>query len=405
MYKIFSVDDHIIEPPDVWTSRVPAKFAAVAPRVVVEDDREYWVYEDQRTESMGLNAVAGTPREQWDMEPIRFSEMIPGCYDPASRAKELLSQGVLASVGFPTWPRFGGMRFVHFDDKELAHVCVQAWNDFVLEEWCPGGPDGLFVPMIICQAWDPRRAAEEIRRCAAKGARALAFVENPVPDGLPSFHSDFYDPIWDAIQETEIAVCLHIGSAGSLPIPDPEIPATGMLALASVAGMMSMVNLLTSRVLAKFPRLKIVFSEAGVGWIPHILERTDRKVERNHQHGGGFHGLMPSELFDRNMWACMVDEPVGIQVYESVGAHKILCETDFPHADSPYPTTQDSYRDLFSTLPGDVVEKMAYRNAEEVFRWKMADESLLVSPDVKAWREALAANPLAAWDEQLARTT
>src|SRR6266540_3213397 len=143
MFKLFSVDDHIIEPADVWSKRVPAKYREAAPHVIEEDGREYWVYEDQRILTMGLNAVAGKPREQWDMEPARFTDMIPGCYDPKERAQDLLSQGVLASVAFPTLPRFGGMLFNSFTDRALASACVEAWNDFILDEWCPAGPPGL----------------------------------------------------------------------------------------------------------------------------------------------------------------------------------------------------------------------------------------------------------------------
>src|SRR2546426_3328056 len=134
MYTIFSVDDHVVEPADVWSSRVPARFRDAAPRVIEEGGREFWVYEDQRAMTMGLNAVAGKPRDQWSLEPTRFSDMIPGCYDPKERAKDMLSQGVLATVCFPTLPRFGGMLFNAFQDKELADVCVRAWNDFILDE-------------------------------------------------------------------------------------------------------------------------------------------------------------------------------------------------------------------------------------------------------------------------------
>lgn len=140
MFKLFSFDDQIIEPADVWSSRMPAKFLERAPRVVEQDGREFWVYEDERGLTMGLNAVAGLPREQWNSVPARFTDMIPGCYDPKARSKDLLSQGVLASVNFPTPPRFGGALFAGFKDKELASACVRAWNDFIIDEWCAGGP-------------------------------------------------------------------------------------------------------------------------------------------------------------------------------------------------------------------------------------------------------------------------
>ncbi|MFZ0664286.1 MAG: hypothetical protein WAM97_00915, partial [Acidimicrobiales bacterium] len=111
MYKIFSVDDHIVEPRDLWSSRVPSTHLEQAPHVVTDGVQEKWVYEDKVGFTMGLCAVAGHPQEQWDNEPAKFSDMIPGCYSPVDRARDLLSQGVLASVGFPSLPRFGGMLF------------------------------------------------------------------------------------------------------------------------------------------------------------------------------------------------------------------------------------------------------------------------------------------------------
>jgi predicted TIM-barrel fold metal-dependent hydrolase len=401
MYTIFSVDDHIVEPPHVWSARVPAKFRDRAPHVIEEDGREFWVYEDERILTMGLNAVAGRPRDQWDMEPARFSDMIPGCYDPAERARDLLSQGVLASVAFPTLPRFGGMLFTSFADKELADACVRAWNDFILEEWCPGGPPGLFVPMVICQAWDPHLAAAEVRRCAALGARALCFTENPVVDGLPSFHDPdgHWDPLFAACEETGLAVCMHIGSSGWVPIVDPGAPFTSTISAATAGGQLAMTNMLLSPIPVRFPGIKLVWSEAGIGWVPALLERADRQVER-HSGWAGELPLKPSEIFARNMWCCMVEEPIGLTLYELIGVDRILAETDYPHADTPYPNTQKAYAEVFAGLPDDVVQAVSHGNAEQLFDWTMADESLLTSPDVETWRASLVADPFAAMNRR-----
>ena len=152
MLKLFSADDHIIEPPGVWQDRVPARFRDAAPHVIEEDGREHWVYEDVKAETMGLNAVVGKSRDQYNPDPIRFADMRPGCYDPVERAKDMLADGIYASVLFPTLPRFAGTLFPTFKDKALADVCVRAYNDFVIEEWCPAGPPGMFVPTIISPA-------------------------------------------------------------------------------------------------------------------------------------------------------------------------------------------------------------------------------------------------------------
>ena len=153
MYTLFSVDDHIIEPADVWTSRMASSWGDKVPHVVEEDGREYWVWDGGKDVTMGLNAVAGKKREEWGMEPARFSDMIPGCYDPVQRKQDFLSNGIFASVAFPTLPGFGGRKFIDFEDKALALECVRAWNDFILEEWCAAAPE-MFVPMTIATVWD-----------------------------------------------------------------------------------------------------------------------------------------------------------------------------------------------------------------------------------------------------------
>jgi len=401
MYEIFSVDDHIVEPPHVWSSRVPAKYRERAPHVIEEDGREFWVYEDQRILTMGLNAVAGTPRDQWNMEPARYADMIPGCYDPGERARDFLAQGVLASIAFPTLPRFGGMLFNDFADKELADACVRAWNDFILDEWCPGGPPGLFVPMVICQVWDPQLAAAEIARCADKGARSLCFTENPVVSGLPSFHDPdgHWDPVFAVCEEAELPICMHIGSSGYVPLIDPAAPFTSTISAASAGGQLALVNMVISPIPQRFPRIKLVWSEAGVGWIPAALERADRQVER-HSGWAGDLGMKPSEIFERNMWSCMVEEPLGLTLHPLIGAHKILAELDYPHADTPYPHTQKAYAEVFDGIPADVVEMVSHANAESLFRWTMADAGLLTSPDVSSWRSSLADDPFAAMDRR-----
>jgi predicted TIM-barrel fold metal-dependent hydrolase len=396
MYEIFSVDDHIVEPADLWTARLPARLIDSGPRVIEQDGRQFWTFEGKVAGTMGLNAVAGKPKDQWNIEPAHFDDMIPGCYDPAVRARDLLSQGVLASVGFPTLPRFGGMLFNDFADKELADLCVRAWNDYVLEEWCPAGPEGLYVPMMICQIWDPVLAAAEVRRCAARGVRALSITENPLPDGLPGWHSDVWNPLWEALQETDVTVCMHIGSSGAIPMPDPSGPLTIPFTLIPFSTMNSMVNLMLSPVLYAYPRLKVAFSEAGIGWVPAVLERLDRMVERNAHHIAPPGNLKPSEVFARNIYLCMLDEHFGFANAELIGRDRILVETDFPHSDTPYPRTQEAFGEVFAGYPDDLIAAVTHENAERVFNWTMADASLLQDAAVVAWRDELSADPFAA---------
>ena len=133
----------------------------------------------------------------------------------------MLADGIYASVLFPTLPLFSGTLFLSFADKELADLCVKAYNDFVLDEWCPAGPPGLFVPTIIAQLWDPELAAAETRRNADKGAKALSFPENTVPLGLPSYWTDHWDPSGGRARRPTRCCASTSGPAAGSRIPRP----------------------------------------------------------------------------------------------------------------------------------------------------------------------------------------
>lgn len=373
MYELFSVDDHIVEPKGVWVDRVPAALKDRVPHVVEQDGREMWVWEGGVEATMGLNAVAGKPREQWGMEPARFDDMIPGCYDPNERAKDLLSNGIFASVAFPTLPGFGGRKFATFDDKDLALTCVRAWNDFVMDEWCAAHPD-VFVPMTIAPTWDVDLAAAELRRCVEKGSRALCWVEDPANIGQPNYHGGYWDKLFATAEEADVPVCMHIGSASEVVSLAGKNPMTEIAAAFAYAAKSS-VNMMVSPIPRRFPNVKLVWSEGGIGWVPAAIERADRQWER-HGYWSRIegHDVLPSAIARRNMWFCMIEEPVGIKYrhdYDPECKH-ILWESDYPHADTPFPNTQTSAKEQFVGVPDDEIHKMTRGNAEEIFRFPLS---------------------------------
>ena len=152
-HQIISVDDHLIEPPRVWQDRLPAKYQGSCPHIVEVDGNHLWSYEGEVFPTLGLNAVAGKPREEWGLDPLRYEDMIAGCYDPAARVADMDLDGVQAAICFPSFPGFAGGAFFRGKDKELANLCVQAWNDFYIDEWCATAPE-RFIPMAILPVWD-----------------------------------------------------------------------------------------------------------------------------------------------------------------------------------------------------------------------------------------------------------
>ncbi|HXA32277.1 MAG TPA: hypothetical protein VNV87_08465, partial [Acidimicrobiales bacterium] len=189
-YTIISADDHIVEPPHVFEGRVEKRFADRAPRIVEkEDGTETWVYDGTELPNVGFNAVVGRPVDEWRMEPTRFDEMRTGAWDIHQRIADMDLNGIYASLNFPSFlPGFAGQRIQVGRDPELALATVRAWNDWHLEEWAGTYP-GRIIPCQLPYLLDPQVAADEVRRNAERGFKAVTFSEGPYALGLPSLHS------------------------------------------------------------------------------------------------------------------------------------------------------------------------------------------------------------------------
>jgi predicted TIM-barrel fold metal-dependent hydrolase len=364
-WDLISVDDHIIEPRDVWSSRLPTALRDVGPRVVEENGQEIWVYEDRRHRTVGLYAIAGKTVDEYHNDPIRYSDMLPGCYDSVARTRDMDQEGIRASLCFPTFPRTCGQTFLEASDRDLALLCVEAYNDFVIDEWAGRAP-GRFIPMVIGPLWDPDAYAAEIERTVDKGARAITFSENPARLGLPSFHSDHWDPVWRACEETGAVVCLHIGSSSVIPKTADDAPFAVTVALSPMNAQSAMSDLLLSRVPHQFPGLRFAMSEGGIGWVPFALEHCDYVWER-HRWSGIDTATPPSEVFRRNFWVCFIDEEFGLRVRDEIGVDRIMWECDYPHSDTSYPNSQERVTKMLAGVPADEAALVTHGNAEHLF--------------------------------------
>jgi predicted TIM-barrel fold metal-dependent hydrolase len=372
MNTVISVDDHLIEPPDLFEGRMPAALVERAPRIVEFDNgNQAWVYEDQLFANVGLNAVVGRPKEEWSMEPARFDEMRPGCFDIHERIKDMDEGGILASVCFPSLiAGFCGAVFARSKDQDLGLACIRAWNDWHLDYWCGTYP-GRMIPLQLTWLKDARIAADEVRRNAERGFRAVSFAELPSKLDLPSLHSRYWDPFLAACEETGTVICLHTGSSGWAPLPSPDPPFELYPTLFPASSLVAATDWLWSRVCLRFPDLKIAMSEGGIGWVAMLADRADYVLD--HSASGtesrSWRGdLRPSEVLARNFWFCTIDDPSSVDaVVNRMGPDHIMVECDYPHADSTWPDTADLLNRNFGHLPDAIVRKIAAENAASLF--------------------------------------
>src|SRR6202789_497310 len=192
---LVSIDDHVIEPRDMFDSHVPAKYQADAPKSIMDENGiEKWWFQGVASGSGSLNAVVGWPKEERGMDPTTFAEMRPGAYDIHERGRDMNRNGILASMCFPSFAGFSARFFQEAADKDLALIMLQAYNDWHIDEWAASYP-GRFIPLAIAPVWDPDALAAEVRRVAAKGCGAVTMPELPHLQGLPSYHNvEYWDP-------------------------------------------------------------------------------------------------------------------------------------------------------------------------------------------------------------------
>jgi hypothetical protein len=367
---LVSVDDHVVEPPDMFDGRVPARWKDRQPRVIHKDDgTDVWSYEGNEIPNVGLNAVVGRPPEEYGIEPTSFAEMRPGCYDIHERIRDMNVNGVLGSMCFPSFVQFCGQLFARTEDKDLALAMVRAYNDWHIEQWCGSYP-GRFIPLSIPVIWDPDMMAAEVRRVAAMGCHAVTFSENPSKLGWPSFHSDHWDPFWTACADEGTVVCMHIGSSSTLAIPSPDSPFDVLIALQPVNILQCAADLLFSPVLRKYPALRIALSEGGIGWIPYFLERVDY-VYAHHKAwtGQDFGDMLPSQVFKERIVTCFIDDAVGVENRHHLNLENICWECDYPHSDSTWPTAPEAAMKYLADVPDADVNKISHENAMRLFHY------------------------------------
>jgi predicted TIM-barrel fold metal-dependent hydrolase len=302
--------------------------------------------------------------------------------------------GVLASLCFPSLPRFAGQLFYESKDKDLGLICLQAYNDWMIEEWCEAAP-GRFIPMVLMPLWSPELAVKELERCANLGARAVAFSENPAPLGLPTIHDPdgYWEPVLAASAALELVVCMHVGSSSQLPKISPDAPVLANMTWGAIRTAGAMLEWLFSGAFQRHPNLKIALSEGSIGWIPYFLQRAEQVLGAQrywNERGVGFDvgptayttagralqvdlgSLDIWQTFRDHIYGCYIDDAVGITLLDHLGSDNIMIETDYPHSDSTWPNSMTLAKQQLGHLDPDIQYKILRGNAERLFRFTPA---------------------------------
>ena len=377
--RFISADDHIDLrwlPKDLWSERLPAHLRESGPRVVETDKGECWTWEGQIFSPHGYYTAAQGSGAMWAIE--RGGIMRPGELRPTTaelRLSDMDRDGADASVMYgPTDP-------MAIADPELRRHCYEAYNDW-LAEFCSAKPDRL-IGVAQLSMEDPKGARDELQRLAKRGG--LRHVNILASRAKPPVYDDAWEPFWALAEELGIPIGFHLAVLVKKTRLDAENRGAANLVIATASRyaqeppgiqlLEPITGLIFAGVLDRHPRVKIVMAEAGLAWVPSMIQGLDIWYERT-RDGRRLTGdgpvslpkMLPSEYFHRQIWISFVDDPLGVKMVGSVlDGDKVMFGSDYPHPASTWPDSRRIIQQCEPGLSAELRQKIFRDNARALF--------------------------------------
>ena len=373
-FGVISVDDHVVEVPDLWSqSMSQAKWGDLIPHVAAQaDGTERWVIEGQVRTTSSL-APTGALSKDRCTEPQAWSQVPQSVYDPRARLAAMDADGIDCSVLYPCAAGISGEAICAIKALDLQVECARVYNDWIMDVWTAAS--SRFVPQAILPAGSVEAAVREAQRAVARGHRGLIMPAQPsqINPAVPHLYKPDWDPLWATIQELDVPMCFHAGSAPSVMFEiSPAYDSAGARAFDNVrqsAGSAALINgMVLSGILYRFPKLQPVFSGSAIDYVPFALEALDHQWERQHLVENEGFTQRPSEIFHRQCYVTTWRERVGLRNRDYVGVDRILWESEFPRSASTYPESMRMIENNFAEVSLADRELILWRNAARLYK-------------------------------------
>jgi predicted TIM-barrel fold metal-dependent hydrolase len=371
-FGVVSVDDHVVESPDVWTKRLSkAKFGDKIPQIVRgKSGADEWVVDGKPIGLPGV-ALAGAAMRDRVEEPQRWEDVPKIASVPAERLKAMDLDRVDVSVLYPNVAGIAGETFGKVADPALELACVQAYNDWLVDDWAKTSP--RFIPQCIIPIAPIDAAVAEIKRAVAKGHRGIVMPAIPMHlKDVPHINEPVYDPIWKTASDLGVPICFHAGSSKRIQFPAYKELTPGLAAALEamtrpVSSVIIIANFLFSKILLRYPNLKVVMSESSLTWVAYVVETADHQFERQRLHLEGY-AKFPSQMAADNCYFTGWYDRTGIETRHSIGVNNILWATEFPLGTSSWPSSKDFIGRAFEGVPEDEKNQILVVNASELYK-------------------------------------
>lgn len=376
---VIDVDAHITEPPDLWTRNAPAEHADRVPRVVETDTGLQWVVDGVPIgRAMGSSVIRrdGTKVPGFDFITWDADEIATASYDMGERLRVLDELGLWAQILYPNTAGFGAQRFGEIEDPELRRLCATLYNDAMVET--QEGSGGRLVPMALVPWWDLDASVAEVQRAASNGLRGVNLCSDPHLRGAPDLGERAWDPFWAACAEHDLPVNFHIGASdtsmtwfgtSAWPSQDDERKLAIGSAMMYLSNARILANLVFSGVLERFPTVRFVSVESGIGWIPFFLESLDYQIHESAPSVVDQLSMKPSDYIRRQVYGCFWFEHAALDsVIDALGADRVLFETDYPHPTCLYPDPLGRAEAALAGVGESTVRKVMQDNAAALYK-------------------------------------
>ncbi len=380
---IIDTDSHITEPYDLWQSRAPASWKDRLPRVQTIGDRLHWIV-DRDTDLGRVGAASVVSKDGSKSKGVEFfqwghADVHVASYDMKARVEMLDSFGIHAQLIYPNLAGFGNQKFVSLEDDELRRLCATVYNDAMAEIQSDTGE--RILPMALMPWWKIEDCVDVVRRACEMGLRGIVMCSDPDSIGMPDLGDDAWTPFWEICNDLEMPVNFHIGASETSfnMFSRASWPSMGQLrglALGS-ANLFTengrvLGNLLYSGVLERFPKVKVVSVESGIGWIPFMLEALDYEWEETDSQAECKLSMPPSEYFKRQVYGSFWFEKVAPKyLIDVIGEDNIMFETDFPHPTCLYPDVKGYIEEVTADWSDSRRRKILQDNAAKLYKIKL----------------------------------
>jgi predicted TIM-barrel fold metal-dependent hydrolase len=360
---VISADSHVMEPADLWTSRLAPGLRDQAPQVRRNEDRPGWSFHAPGLPPSTVAGAWGAGRSGEDLkahlETAGYESARPSGWDPAARLEDQDVDGVHAEVLYGTL----GMRLFRMTDGDLQRAVFGVYNDW-LAEFC-GHDTRRLHGLGLVSLWDVDAGVAELERCAALGLKGAMIWGFPPPDA--PYHTARYDRLWAAAQDLELPLSLHIvtgmGEESRVDFTAAAIRYMHMIHEVQ----RSISQLVLGGVLERFPRLQIVGAECEIGWLAHWMQRMDHANEKFGALMDVRLSMAPSDYVRRQVWLTFMDDAVGAASLEAIGADTFMWGSDFPHTDSTWPHSKAVIDKNMTGVPAGIATKVLHDNAASLY--------------------------------------